>query len=163
MSAPTDSPDAASVERFIPAPAAAIFDLLADPARHRDIDGSGTVQGPPAGSQRLVLGSTFGMDMKAGFGYTMVNTVVEFETDRRIAWQPRPDKAFLRPFVGGRIWRYELEPSDDGGTVVTETFDWSTSKSTQYVELMGWPKRNEANVNATLDRLVAYFEHRADL
>jgi len=78
---------------------------------------------------------------------------VEFEQDRLIAWA----------HLGGWRWRYELAPSDDGGTVVTESFDWSTSKSTKYVELMGFPKRNEANVNATLDRLVAYFEHRADL
>ena len=33
-----------SVERVIPAPADKIFDLLVDPARHLDIDGSGTVQ-----------------------------------------------------------------------------------------------------------------------
>ena len=40
--APSD--DTVSVERVIPAPAEKIFDLLADPARHRDIDGSGTVR-----------------------------------------------------------------------------------------------------------------------
>jgi hypothetical protein len=127
VNTPAESRDVASVERFIPAPPTAIFDLLADPARHKEIDGSGTVQGPPAGSQRLALGSTFGMDMKAGLGYTMVNTVVEFEDDRRIAWQPRPDKSFLRSFIGGRIWRYELEPRD-GGTLVRESWDISQEK-----------------------------------
>lgn len=150
MSTPTDSPDVASVERFIPAPAAAIFDLLADPARHREIDGSGTVQGPPAGSQRLALGATFGMDMKAGFGYTMVNTVVEFETDRRIAWQPRPDKSFLRSFIGGRIWRYELE-ARDGGTLVRESWDISQEK----VKRMVRPMRSKAidSMTKTLERI----------
>ena len=34
--------DVVSVERLIPAPASEIFDLIADPNRHRDIDGSGT-------------------------------------------------------------------------------------------------------------------------
>ena len=118
----TDSPDLASVERFIPAPAEAIFDLLADPSRHKEIDGSGTVQGTGEGSQRLALGSKFGMSMKMGVPYSMVNTVVEFEENRRIAWQPRPSLSFMRWFAGGRIWRYELEPQD-GGTLVRETWD----------------------------------------
>jgi hypothetical protein len=40
----TDSRDTESVERTIPAPADAIFALLADPSRHPDIDGSGSVR-----------------------------------------------------------------------------------------------------------------------
>ena len=51
------SDDTVSVERVIPAPAEKIFDLLADPARHRDIDGSGTVRDAKSGSERLALGS----------------------------------------------------------------------------------------------------------
>ncbi len=117
-----DSQDVASVERFIPAPPEAIFDLLADPSRHQEIDGSGTVKGTPEGSQRLGLGSTFGMDMKAGLGYSMFNTVVEFEENTRIAWQPRPKQKIARFLAGGRIWRYELEPRD-GGTLVRESWD----------------------------------------
>jgi len=44
------------------------------------------------------------------------NTVIEFEQDRRIAWQT----TMLGGLVGGRIWRYELSPTD-GGTLVRET------------------------------------------
>ncbi|MFZ9628999.1 MAG: SRPBCC family protein [Ilumatobacteraceae bacterium] len=117
-----DERDIASVERFIPAPAESIFNLLADPSRHRDIDGSGTVRAPSGGSQRLALGSVFGMNMRLGIPYAMVNEVVEFEENRRIAWQPRPKYRLLRRFVGGRIWRYELEPRE-GGTLVRETWD----------------------------------------
>jgi hypothetical protein len=47
--------DVASTERVIPAPPGRIFDLLADPSRHRDIDGSGTVRDAKAGSERLAL------------------------------------------------------------------------------------------------------------
>ena len=118
----SDPHDTATVERFIAAPPEKIFDLLADPARHQEIDGSGTVRGTPQGSQRLTLGSKFGMDMKAGIGYRMENTVVEFEENRRIAWQPQPSLSFMRWMVGGRIWRYELVPQD-GGTLVRETWD----------------------------------------
>src|SRR5215207_9936017 len=67
-----DTTDTVSVERIIPAAPEKIFDLLADPARHRDIDGSGTVRDAKAGSERLTLGSTFGMAMKMGIPYSMV-------------------------------------------------------------------------------------------
>lgn len=115
-------PDVESVERVIAAPAAAIFDLLADPSRHHDIDGSGTVREAKEGSQRLALGSRFGMEMKMGMPYSMVSEVVEFEEDRRIAWQSRSPIGLLKPLVGGRIWRYELEPVE-GGTLVRESWD----------------------------------------
>ena len=117
-------PSSVSVERVIAAPAERIFDLLADPARHSDIDGSGTVRAPTSGAARLSLGGRFGMGMRAGLGYEMVNEVVEFEEGRRIAWQARPTYRLARPFIGGRIWRYELEPVE-GGTLVRETWDVS--------------------------------------
>lgn len=121
-----------SVTRTIPASADKIFDLLADASRHQEIDGSGTVKGTKAPSQRLALGDTFGMDMKMVVAYRMVNTVIAFEENRVIAWQPRPDNKLIAKFVGGRIWRYELEPVGDGtspSTIVTETWDISQEKA----------------------------------
>src|SRR5215212_7794352 len=103
--------DIVTVERVIPSPPGPIFDLLADPSRHRDIDGSGTVRNAKRVPERLGLGSRFGMSMKLGLPYSMVSTVVEFEEDRRIAWQTRGPTPLGR-FVAGRIWRYELEPVD---------------------------------------------------
>jgi uncharacterized protein YndB with AHSA1/START domain len=121
---PTTS-DTESVERIIPAPAAAIFALLADPRRHKDFDGSGMVRGAKNTPDHLALGSKFGMSMKLGVPYSMTSTVIEFEPDKRIAWQTYPPVGkFL---AGGRIWRYELEPVD-GGTKVTETWDISQEK-----------------------------------
>ena len=117
-----NSRDLVSVERVIKAPAKAIFDLLADPARHAEIDGSGAVRDATTGSERLHLGSVFGMNMKAGVKYAMENTVVEFVENERIAWQPRARNKMIAIFGGGRIWRYELEPAD-GGTLVRETWD----------------------------------------
>src|SRR3954471_1223520 len=105
----TERRDVATVERFIPAPPEKIFDLLADPDRHHDIDGSGTVQASETGAKRLHLGSKFGMSMKMGIGYSMESTVIEFEQDRRIAWQTRPPNKVAAIFAGGRIWRYVLE------------------------------------------------------
>ena len=111
-----------TVQRLIPAPAEAIFDLLADPGRHHEIDGSGTIVGArSAGERRLALGDSFGMDMDWGVNYATKNVVVEFEENRRIAWQTLAPKP-LSYVLTGRIWRYELEPVE-GGTIVRETWD----------------------------------------
>lgn len=144
------SGDVESVERVIPASAAEIFALLADPSRHCEIDGSGTVRSAPGGSQQVSLGSTFGMSMKMGIPYSMENEVIEFEQDRRIAWQTRPSIKFMRRFVGGRIWRYELEPVE-GGTLVRESWDISQERVKKAVAPLRTTTRT--NMAATLERI----------
>ena len=143
-----DNRDVVSVERVIAAPPQAIFAVLADPRRHKDFDGSGSVGEAKDLPDRLRLGSTFGMSMKMVVRYSMVNEVVEFEEGRRIAWQPR-----MKLFAwvsGGRIWRYELEPVD-GGTRVTETWDITKEKSKAFARPAA--KKTRANMEQTLARL----------
>lgn len=147
--------DVATVERLIHAPAEKIFEVLADPARHAEIDGSGTVRAPVDGSRRLKKGDTFGMSMHMGIGYKMVNEVVEFEDNRQIAWQPRPTIGLLRPLIGGRIWRYELTPQD-GGTLVRESWDIRQEK----VPFLVRPMRSATvdSMTKTLERLASVVE-----
>ena len=64
------------------------------------------------------------MDMDWGVNYATKNVVVEFEENRRIAWQTLAPKP-LSYVLTGRIWRYELEPVE-GGTRIRETWDVST-------------------------------------
>jgi uncharacterized protein YndB with AHSA1/START domain len=123
----SESPDVVSVERLIAAPADRIFELLADPSRHRDIDGSGSVRDAKESPPRLTMGAQFGMSMHLGMNYSMTNEVIEFDDGKRIAWQTRPSGRFQGRFFGGRIWRYELEPAD-GGTLVRESWDISQEK-----------------------------------
>ena len=145
-----DSDDVISVERVIPAPPEKIFDLLADPDRHHDIDGSGTVREAKDSPDRLSLGATFGMSMKMGIPYSMVSTVVEFDDNRRIAWQTRgPGKLGSR--FGGRIWRYELEPVE-GGTLVRETWDVSQERAKGMTKRFAAGKTGK-NMEATLARI----------
>ena len=134
-----------SVSRVIHAPAQQIFDLLADPKMHPEIDGGGTVQSPRGDNpERLSLGAKFGMNMKLGARYPILNTVVEFEDGKRIAW--------CHP--ARNIWRYELEPVD-GGTKVTETFDPSDARPGvgTFSQLFGFGKRNRAGMEKTLERI----------
>jgi uncharacterized protein YndB with AHSA1/START domain len=141
--------DVETVERVIAAPPEKIFDLLADPARHHDIDGSGSVIAAKETSQRLALGSKFGMRMKIGVPYSMVSTVIEFDENRRIAWQSRPPGIGGR-LAGGRIWRYELEPVD-GGTRVRESWDISQERFKWMVQ--NARKKTRTNMETTLENI----------
>jgi uncharacterized protein YndB with AHSA1/START domain len=147
--------DTVSVERFIAAPPEEIFALVADPARHKEFDGSGTVRDAMRVSGPIGLGATFGMNMKMGLPYSMKNTIVEFEQDRRVAWKTTGGKPWTA-FLGGRIWRYELEPRE-GGTLVRETWDISQEK----VKLLVRPLANatRSNMTATLERIAKLLEH----
>lgn len=142
--------DTESVERVIDAPAEELFAIVANPTRHPEIDGSGTVRGTGDPDAMLGLGDSFTMQMRAGFPYTMVSTVVEFEPNRRIAWQTRPANQVMGRLAGGRIWRYELEEVD-GGTLVRETWDISEERFKRLVEPLR--SRTAASMAKTLERL----------
>ena len=132
---------------IVSAPAQMIFDLLADPRRHGEIDGSGSIQSAQLDApERLSLNATFGMKMKIGVPYKITNTVVEFEETKTIAWR----------HFGGHIWRYILEPVD-GGTKVTEQFDWNKSKSPLVLKLRKSPQENAKFMEKTLENLVKKF------
>ena len=134
-----------SVSRLIAASPQEIFDVLADPAKHPIIDGSGTLKQVKGNPGRLQLGSRFSMGMKIVFNYSIKNTVVEFEEGRRIAWR----------HFGRHIWRYTLEPVE-GGTEVTETFDWAPAISPGMIERQGYPTKHPVEMAKTLERLDTY-------
>ena len=143
----SDPAKVVSRSTIVPAPAQMIFDLLADPRRHNEIDGSGSVQSAQINApERLSLDATFGMQMKIGLSYKITNTVVEFEEGKTIAWR----------HFGGHIWRYILEPVD-GGTKVTEQFDWNKSKSPLVLKLRKSPQDNAKSIEKTLENLVKRF------
>lgn len=131
------------------APADAIFDVLADPRRHAEFDGSGTVQSAVSGPERLALGSHFGMSMRIKVPYRISNEVVEFDEGRRIAWC----------HFDRHRWRYELDPVDATTTVVTETFDGSTALFPPALLLMNAYANNQRAVLRTLERLKQLVEH----
>ena len=132
----------------IGASVARIFEVLADPRRHGDFDGSGSVREAVAGPDRLSQGATFRMDLTLGVPYRIGNTVMEFDEGRRIAWA----------HVGGHRWRYELEPLSADSTRVTETFDATTARSRRALYLMNAYRRNARSIEQTLPRLKVLVE-----
>lgn len=132
----------------INAPASEIFDIIADPYRHPEFDGSGTVKKGFSGPHRLSKGATFGMDMKMGFPYKIKNTVEEFDGPTRIAWR----------HAGRHRWRYELRAIDDNSTEVTETFDGSTALFPPALNLMNAYDKNQMAILKSLVRLKSLAE-----
>jgi hypothetical protein len=104
-----------SARIVINASAEKIFAILANPHRHKEIDGSSTIQENISGPDKLILGSKFGMKMHLGVDYRILNTVVEYKENSLIGWR----------HVGRWIWRYELVNLGPQMTQVTETFDAS--------------------------------------
>jgi hypothetical protein len=104
-----------SARIVINAPAEKIFAVLSNPHRHKEIDGSATIQENISGPDKLILGSKFGMKMHLGIDYRIRNTVVEYKENELIAWR----------HLGRWIWRYELVNMGPQTTQVTETFDAS--------------------------------------
>ena len=152
----TDPRDIESAERVISATPEAIFALLADPSRHQEIDGSGSVHEAKVSTARVKLGDEFGMAMKRGVPYSTTNTVVEFEDDRRIAWKTC-SKNFVGNFLGGPIWRYELEPVE-GGTRVREIWDISETKAEKPLLRLGLVHKDvRKSMEKTLDKLEKLF------
>ncbi len=137
---------AAQIE--VKASARTIFDLLADPAKHALIDGSGSVKGALSGPQRLYLGAKFGMSMRIKVPYRITNEVVTFEEDREFAW-----RHLMR-----WEWRYKLTPIDDNRTLVREEFDARPSRSRRWLEMTGALKANPIMMAKTLVRLKEHVE-----
>src|SRR5512143_277320 len=106
-----------------------VFDVLADPATHEAIDGTGWVRESLDGERLTETGQIFRMamyhDNHPDKNYEMANRVEVFEPPRAIAWQPgqRGDSGELE--FGGWIWRYDLEQTSPSETRVVLTYDWS--------------------------------------
>ena len=149
-----------SVSRRIQAPAAELFAVLADPARHPGIDGSGMLR--EAGGTALIngVGDVFSMSMhNAEMGdYEMSNLVVEYEQDRRLGWEPvlkaatRPEDQDGIGDHGGHRWSFELTPVAPDVTVVTETYDCTRSPQWLRTAVKGG-QRWVASMTTTLEKL----------
>ena len=121
--------DNLSVTTVIDAPVEAVFAVLADPAKHAAIDGTGWVRGPLGSEQLTAAGQTFRMAMyhdgHPDKEYQMVNRVLVFDPARAISWEPGYDAGDGTLGFGGWTWRYDLEAAGPDKTRVTLSYDWS--------------------------------------
>ena len=140
-----------SASRDISAPAAEIFELIADPSQQPRWDGNDNLFEAPSGQRVGAVGDMFVMTLKGG--NVRENHVVEFTEGRLIAWRPsEPGQP-----APGHLWRWALEPIDASHTRVTHTYDW-----TQLRDENRLPRARATTADklrASLDRLAGLAEH----
>jgi uncharacterized protein YndB with AHSA1/START domain len=131
----------------IAAPPDGIWELIADPVNQPSWDGNDNLESAEPGQRVRAVGDVFTMTLAGGA--VRENHVAEFEEGRRIAW--RPSEVGAEP--PGHLWRWELEPRDDGTTLVTHTYDWS--QLTEEKRLRRARVTLPENLMASLERLAA--------
>ncbi len=148
------------VSKTINAPPERIFAVLADPGRHRELDGSDMLRGLDSGDAPVTaVGQAFVMNMNQdGIGdYQMRNEIVAYETDRRIGWAPSiHPPGSLSHIVGevdvsGHTYVWELEPTGDGQTKVTHIYDWSGVRDENALSF--YPRVSKEQMEGSLDRV----------
>jgi uncharacterized protein YndB with AHSA1/START domain len=121
--------DRVSATTVINARAEAIFAVLADPAKHAAIDGTGWVRETHDSKPLTAAGQMFRMSMyhpnHPHGNYQMANRVQVFDPPRAISWEPGYDAGDGTVRFGGWIWRYDLTPAGPSSTTVTLSYDWS--------------------------------------
>jgi hypothetical protein len=141
-------PDRVSRSVEVNAPAAELFAIVADPRRHRELDGSGTVGDNAHRPSKLVAGARFCNKMKMfGVPYRITSVITALKPDELIEWR--------HPV--GHHWRWEFVALTPTTTKVTETFDHSDSGPIKawlkYYQRTGFVKSNARGIEATLARL----------
>jgi hypothetical protein len=139
-------PKQVSRTAVIGASAQELYAMVADPHRHGELDGSGTVKDTVSGPDRLTKDAKFSVKMKQyGVPYRITSRVTELEPDRVVEW---------RHPVGHR-WRWEFDAQGDGSTKVTETWDASRINGVLFAAFKAGSvlKRNGEGITATLQNL----------
>jgi uncharacterized protein YndB with AHSA1/START domain len=132
----------------VAAPAAELFAYVADPRRHHEVDGSGTVHENITAPAKLAAGDRFSTKMRMfGLPYRITSTVTTVKPGALIEWR--------HPF--GHRWRWEFDEISPTLTRVTETFDFrdtgAVKDTLNYYTLMGFKKGNAKGIEATLAKL----------
>lgn len=141
-----------TVERTINAPSDAIFDVLTNPDRHKELDGSGFIQAVSKGDRLTGVGDRFTMDMTGdhmGGEYRTDNHVVGFDPNRLLAWQTAP--AGTEP--KGWQWVWELESLGSDQTLVRHTYDWQQVDDEALLAKNLFPLVQQDQLEDTLQRL----------
>jgi uncharacterized protein YndB with AHSA1/START domain len=159
-------PAPVTVSRLVPASPAAVFRVLANPTRHIDLDGSGMLRGAVTETAVARVGDVFVMRMYyADHGhYEMNNHVVEYEQDRRIAWEPEAGRGHPGHDAPGarwgHRWAYTLSPAEPSGTLVTESYDCSRAPAEEQAGMRDG-KVWVSSMERTLERLAEVLRDEA--
>ena len=143
-----------TVSRRIDASTSDVFDVLTNPHRHHELDGSGFVTGIDHGDRITATGQSFRMNMTGdhmGGDYQTDNVVTGFDPHHLVAWQTAP--AGQEP--PGWEWLWELKADGSDATDVTLTYDWSKVTDPQILEKVSFPLVSQSQLEDSLARLAS--------
>lgn len=143
-----------TVQRTIDAPAKDIFEVLSNPERHAEIDGSGQIVSDHKTDRITAVDQVFTMNMNAphmGGDYQTDNHVVGYEPNKLLAWQTAP--AGTEPL--GWKWVYELTPQGADSTEVSLTYDWSAVTDKELLKKISFPLIEADSLEGSLGRLAS--------
>lgn len=159
-----------AISRRIRASAHDIFQILADPRRHMELDGSQSLRGARTTAMISGVGDVFVMRMYFPHlgDYEMNNHVVEYEPDRRIGWEPAAGQGHPGAAQDntdqsrwGHRWSYQLAPDGPDATIVTEIYDCSRVPEDERAQMDDGKVWIEA-MTETLKRLDALCSRQAN-
>lgn len=145
-----------TVERTIQAPTADVFEVLSNPQRHVELDGSGFVQSDDRSNRIQGVGDVFTMNMSGdhmGGDYQTENHVTGYSANQLLAWQTAP--AGQEP--PGWQWVWELEAEGSQATKVRHTYDWSNVTDPALLQKISFPLVSQSQLEdslASLDQAV---------
>lgn len=142
-----------TASRDIAAPAAEIFELIADPARQPEWDGNENLDVSATGQRVHAVGDVFVTTLTNGAD--RVNRIVGFEEGRSISWRPAP----VGGAEPGHEWGWQLEPIDERTTRVTHRYDWT--ELTDEGRMARARATTQDKLQASLTNLARLAENRA--
>ncbi|CAA9319506.1 MAG: hypothetical protein AVDCRST_MAG61-2184 [uncultured Friedmanniella sp.] len=143
-----------TVTRTLNAPAAEIFDLLSNPERHTEFDGSGFLRSAVKPQRISAVGDVFRMEMEGdhmGGEYQVDNHVTGFQPNTLIAWKTAT--AGTEP--PGWEWVYELKSAGSDQTEVSLTYDWSKVTDKELLKKISFPLVSVDAMESSLADLAA--------
>ncbi|GAA1888448.1 SRPBCC family protein [Lapillicoccus jejuensis] len=143
-----------TVTRAIDAPADRVFDVLSNPERHVDLDGSGFVVSVDHGDRITGTGQVFTMNMEGdhmGGEYKTDNHVTGYDRNTLLAWQTAP--AGTEP--PGWEWVWELVAQGPDATEVSLTYDWSKVTDKALLQKVGFPLVSKDQLEDSLATLAS--------
>ena len=126
------------VTRTIDASTTAVWNVLSNPQRHADLDGSGFVISDDRSDRITGTGQKFTMNMNGdhmGGDYQTDNHVTGYDEHKLLAWQTAP--AGSEP--PGWEWVWELEAEGPDATRVTLVYDWSNVTDPDVLRKVSFP------------------------
>ncbi|WP_323792881.1 SRPBCC family protein [Nocardioides sp.] len=141
-----------SVSRTIDASTSKVWDVLSNPQRHAELDGSGFVISDDRSDRITATGQTFRMNMSGdhmGGDYQTDNHVTGYDEHKLLAWETAP--AGVTP--PGWEWMWELEAQGADATQVTLTYDWSKVTDKELLQKLSFPLVPESALEDSLGNL----------